>query len=443
MAREDRGNTAQVFGGASGDTVQFKKGEARPFHAVIVMDATASRDATIDAAKANFKDQMERLQTVVENLSSVENLRLTLATFGGNKAPVVQGPFDTPQDVSAAFDQVQCEEGVTSIAQTFELLRESSKSHEMAKIDAAIYIGDTSDSGRHYQQHFIHHPDNLEALESVGTSVDFPIITMLDHTTHTQGYDVLALQTLSESTGIMNCPIDYRSEITFVDMLAATIALKAEGPKALDRLIDRGLVSDKVRDHIAPETQKTIYKPDRERSRRRGFPLWPWLAAGVAGLALLSGCPRGGKNPVAPAPIAPEKTIAEEFKEDGGVTFDDLDTTAGFFASDSAALNPEALPILDQLGAYLQKNPQDMACVNLIGHTDSTGSDAYNQRLSEARSAAVFDYLHANYAIDLELLPRGAGESQLLIDPEMSEDDKARNRRVEITRSEFCLSDPG
>ena len=66
-----------------------------------------------------------------------------------------------------------------------------------------------------------------------------------------------------------------------------------------------------------------------------------------------------------------------------------------------------------------------------MGHTDSTGSDAYNQTLSERRASAVADYLSIRGVQSVRLATRGYGESQ----PKASNLDPAgrsANRRVEI-----------
>ncbi len=67
----------------------------------------------------------------------------------------------------------------------------------------------------------------------------------------------------------------------------------------------------------------------------------------------------------------------------------------------------------------------------MVGHTDSDGSTRANQQLSEARAQAVVDYLVAN-GVDAERLEaEGRGESDLLVDPEVTPEDKQRNRRIE------------
>jgi outer membrane protein OmpA-like peptidoglycan-associated protein len=70
--------------------------------------------------------------------------------------------------------------------------------------------------------------------------------------------------------------------------------------------------------------------------------------------------------------------------------------------------------------------------IDVHGHTDSTGSSAYNQSLSERRSASVASYLAGRGVQRARVATRGWGESQLKCAPESLEADFACNRRVEI-----------
>src|SRR5206468_3138880 len=66
------------------------------------------------------------------------------------------------------------------------------------------------------------------------------------------------------------------------------------------------------------------------------------------------------------------------------------------------------------------------------GHTDSIGSDAYNQRLSERRANAVADYMEAQGISSSRITTKGWGKSKPVADNRTKEG-RARNRRVEIT----------
>ena len=90
----------------------------------------------------------------------------------------------------------------------------------------------------------------------------------------------------------------------------------------------------------------------------------------------------------------------------------------------------ESIAILDQAIDTLKRNPE--VRVEVDGHTDSKGTDAYNQRLSERRAKGVYDYL-TGHGIDAGRLdgPKGFGESQP-IDTNDTAEGRQRNRRTEL-----------
>lgn len=90
----------------------------------------------------------------------------------------------------------------------------------------------------------------------------------------------------------------------------------------------------------------------------------------------------------------------------------------------------DSLAILDQAVDTLQRYPQ--VHVTVAGYTDSVGTDAYNQSLSERRAKIVYDYLTA-HGIDASRLegPIGHGEADP-IDSNDTNDGRARNRRTEL-----------
>jgi OOP family OmpA-OmpF porin len=99
------------------------------------------------------------------------------------------------------------------------------------------------------------------------------------------------------------------------------------------------------------------------------------------------------------------------------------------FAFDSARIEPEFEPVLDVAVEELQNNPN--ISVEVSGHTDSTGTDEYNQGLSERRARSVVDYL-VRKGIDRGRLEAvGHGESMPVAD-NATRDGRAQNRRVEL-----------
>jgi len=99
------------------------------------------------------------------------------------------------------------------------------------------------------------------------------------------------------------------------------------------------------------------------------------------------------------------------------------------FDFDKSTLRPEAKVILDEAAALLNKH--ERVVVEVAGHTDSTGSDAYNQGLSERRANAVRDYLVEKGVRASRLTAKGYGESMPVASNDTKEG-RAENRRVEL-----------
>ncbi|MEM7430611.1 MAG: OmpA family protein [Pseudomonadota bacterium] len=100
------------------------------------------------------------------------------------------------------------------------------------------------------------------------------------------------------------------------------------------------------------------------------------------------------------------------------------------FATDSSDLNPAFFDVLKSVGKVLKEYEQTV--VEVAGHTDSTGSDEYNQALSERRSSTVSQYLNSRGIKNQRLISVGMGENMPVAD-NGTETGRQLNRRVEIT----------
>jgi outer membrane protein OmpA-like peptidoglycan-associated protein len=99
------------------------------------------------------------------------------------------------------------------------------------------------------------------------------------------------------------------------------------------------------------------------------------------------------------------------------------------FDFDKANIRPDARPVLDE-AIHTLKAAGDVR-VSVEGHTDSVGSDAYNQRLSVRRANAVADYLAKGGITASRMEVSGFGESQPVASNDTA-DGRAQNRRVEL-----------
>lgn len=100
------------------------------------------------------------------------------------------------------------------------------------------------------------------------------------------------------------------------------------------------------------------------------------------------------------------------------------------FATDSAVFQTGFNNILDSVAIVLKK--YDKTLINVTGHTDSTGSDDYNLKLSQQRAVAVGNYLNLRGVNASRLVVRGMGESMPIASND-TEAGRAQNRRVELS----------
>jgi OOP family OmpA-OmpF porin len=128
------------------------------------------------------------------------------------------------------------------------------------------------------------------------------------------------------------------------------------------------------------------------------------------------------KAPAAPVPVpvpVPAAPVSEK------VTF----AADAFFDFNKAALKPEAKAKLDDLVG--KTSSVNLEVIIAVGHTDSVGTDAYNQKLSVQRSEAVKAYLVTKGIEKNRVYTEGKGEKQPVADNKTAEG-RAKNRRVEI-----------
>ncbi len=99
------------------------------------------------------------------------------------------------------------------------------------------------------------------------------------------------------------------------------------------------------------------------------------------------------------------------------------------FDINSAQIRPEALNTYAKIASILQS--YDKTVIHVVGHTDTTGSDSYNQSLSERRAASVASYISGQGVPASRLRQEGRGERELLIRTGDNVNE-SRNRRVDI-----------
>jgi OOP family OmpA-OmpF porin len=133
--------------------------------------------------------------------------------------------------------------------------------------------------------------------------------------------------------------------------------------------------------------------------------------------------PRAAPPAPARAPAPAAKPAPKPVKEKVTMAAD------AHFDFDKSALKPEGKAKLDDLVGKLKA--VNLEVVIAIGHTDSIGSNAYNQKLSLRRASSVRDYLISKGVVANRIYTEGKGETQPVADNKTKEG-RAKNRRVEI-----------
>lgn len=155
----------------------------------------------------------------------------------------------------------------------------------------------------------------------------------------------------------------------------------------------------------------------------------------VAGLAKFKGCPdtdrdgvvdKADRCPTTPGP-ASNNGCPEIEEEDKEVL--EFATRAVQFETGKAALKRESYGVLDQIVDILNKYPNYYLTIG--GHTDSVGSSAINQRLSEKRAKACYDYILSKGVAAKRISYAGYGETQPIAD-NMNREGRKLNRRTEF-----------
>lgn len=107
------------------------------------------------------------------------------------------------------------------------------------------------------------------------------------------------------------------------------------------------------------------------------------------------------------------------------VTFD----SGLLFDSESAVIRPDAAQNLRQLAASLEEYPDTDLLI--VGHTDSRGTDAYNQELSGRRAASASSYLESQGVSSTRMQASGRGETEAIASND-TEAGRQMNRRIEV-----------
>jgi len=174
---------------------------------------------------------------------------------------------------------------------------------------------------------------------------------------------------------------------------------------------------------IKASTPKSAYLQDGRGVIARNATGLCWRTGYWTPADAVPGCD-GALTPVAEAPTAPPPAPAP-VPTSQKVTF----AADAFFDFDKAVLKPEGKAKLDELASKLHEI--NLEVIIAVGHTDSIGSKAYNQKLSVRRAEAVKNYLISKGVEPNRVYTEGKGETQPIATNKTAAG-RAKNRRVEI-----------
>ena len=158
-----------------------------------------------------------------------------------------------------------------------------------------------------------------------------------------------------------------------------------------------------------------------EDKKRGGLPIWAWLIPLLILLGLLAWylLRHHDANQTAAPAVTTTTHAGSALPEIGAV----------HFATNEATLSPDDQAALTRAAAYMKQHPE--AHLRVEGYTDTTGSDAHNQTLSQRRALSVEQFLQGQGIDRSRLTGEGFGQE----DPTATNataSGKADNRRVEL-----------
>jgi outer membrane protein OmpA-like peptidoglycan-associated protein len=383
-----------------GDDVEIQKFEERPVHVLIVYDLTISRNQTRDAHVTQFKTQMTGLE------KAAGNVVISLAVHNKQGAGLI-GTYSNPRDVGAALEKIPCTSNETQIVEAIDsAMARIAWQRGVAKPDAILYIGDTTDGNG----------DGQFDLEAVARRHDVPVITMLETTTGQAGtkpQHKISMAAMSQASGIEGCPLPYDNSIKFADYFKILAALLKHGndPKAMDELLKqvdpkvRAIFDNKIRESIArahaasqqraaeaDPVKQAVQEITKPRKIHWGIHVASELlngmaVYGLAVLALIGSKELQRKDPELKQPVIETKIDTAPILRGDRVIVDEHSKV--LFDTGKSTLTPAFKVFLDDLTQKLKENPGSCLMLDVSGYTDPRGSNDHNDRLSLDRANAV------------------------------------------------------
>jgi len=233
------------------------------------------------------------------------------------------------------------------------------------------------------------------------------------------GLDTCANTPKGARVDAMGCPTDADADGVFdgLDTCANT-------PKGA-RVDAMGCPTDADNDGVADGIDRCENTPNGAKVNPEGCPLDSDRDGVYDGIDLCDNTPEGARVDKNGCPIEVSEKETQ-LLDTGLIRIENINFDTG-----KAALKPESFRVLDEVGGILMQWPQLQ--FEIGGHTDSRGSDANNQKLSEGRAQAVLEYLRQTFPAlgSGQYTAKGYGESAPVADNKTVLG-MAKNRRVEF-----------
>lgn len=374
---KDNVPTGNLVGEFANSVVATRK-EERPVHLVWVLDRLQG------AQWREAKDKMENLLILSQQSANGRKLQISVIENGeqsGYRATfenlsTLQTLLKEHEDPDATavphedLDKPPPPRPQSRIAETLKKLASGEEYGHLPLIDGVVLSTNGID-GEH---------DTNKTLERAATDLGVPLFALLGNKNSEEKYE-----------NVVEHP-DY-------DKLAKLI--EHDGGAILPDSADITFIDDFI-------------KQDRPNlflvyhSKRGTGGLWPFLAGAGVGAALCCLTSKGCHDEnTAVVPV--QDTLTQNVDTVSLRSFNDINGPV-MFDQNSAVIHDSFKPRLDELGRYLESNPDAYPSLIIEGWASPEGTEDYNRKLSQKRAETITNYLNDNFEINIPLSPVGQGE---------------------------------
>jgi OOP family OmpA-OmpF porin len=389
---------------------------------LIVLDTSATMANRLTKEKGDCRSKLDMAKDIVRNLNAtLPPLKLNsgLREFGTRGALICGRPPDTKAGIDAAIDSIQRAEGLTPIGPAL-----NAATGDLESVTGKTAVILISDGMEDPENNPILAVENMKSQYGDRVCI-YPVLVGHDPTGE-------ALMNQIAAAGGCGFAVNAQDIVSATDMAdyATNVFFEKEMDTDRDGVIDsldrcpntpqgvkvdaKGCPLDADADGVIDSLDTCPNTPRGVKVDAKGCPLDSDADGVYDGLDRCPDTPRGLAVDQTGCPLPIKETVSIELL----VKFD----------HNKAVVKPEYYNHLQAVASFMKTYPNTK--IELDGHTDSTGSEAYNLLLSERRAESVKAYLVNTFGIDAaRLTTRGYGESRPVASNE-SKEGREKNRRV-------------